>query len=369
MQKKTILSVAATAVVATTIFATPIDAATYKVKKGDSLWRIAQKYNTGVTQLKTLNKLKSTVVFPNQVLTVATAKTSSKATKKPTVKKTVTKSKATGTTSTYKVKSGDSLSKIAAKHKITLKQLIEWNKLKSTVIYPGNVLIVSSKVTTPKKTNTAPKPQPKPVVKPKPVTNPKPSISKPISTTVYTVKAGDSLWKISQTYKIGVEDLKKWNKLKTDSIYVGQKLKISKVAKEVALPTPLPNEVPSDQGDYNVTKLIAEATALFGTPYQFGGSTPVGFDCSGFIFHVFNLAGKDIARYSSEGYYNRSFYVNKPQLGDLVFFENTYKKGISHVGIYAGNNTFIHAGETGVTTSSLTNSYWNQHFDGFKRLY
>ena len=64
-----------------------------------------------------------------------------------------------------------------------------------------------------------------------------------------------------------------------------------------------------------------------GVPYVWAGSTPDGFDCSGFIYYAYNKAGKQMGRYSSEGYYNRSFYVNEPQPGDLVFFENTYKKG------------------------------------------
>jgi len=78
----------------------------------------------------------------------------------------------------------------------------------------------------------------------------------------------------------------------------------------------------------------------------------------------------DISRLSTDGYYNRSFYVNKPQVGDLVFFSGTYRAGISHMGIYVGNNQFIHAGSsTGVTVTSLDNSYWKSHFEGFKRFY
>src|SRR5699024_12556649 len=104
--------------------------------------------------------------------------------------------------------------------------------------------------------------------------------------------------------------------------------------------------------------------------YTWGGSSiSTGFDCSGFIDYAYNKAGKSIGRLSSEGYFNRSHYVNKPKKGDLVFFENTYKKGISHLGIYLGGNKFISAESDGVKVNTLDNPYWSKHFDGYKRFY
>src|SRR5699024_6244898 len=94
----------------------------------------------------------------------------------------------------------------------------------------------------------------------------------------------------------------------------------------------------------NVDKLNKVARAQIGTPYKWAGSTPGGFDCSGFIHYAYSNAGKSGARTSTAGYFDRSFYVNTPQVGDLVFFSGTYKAGISHMGIYIGNNQFIHAG-------------------------
>src|SRR5699024_10438153 len=112
--------------------------------------------------------------------------------------------------------------------------------------------------------------------------------------------------------------------------------------------TPTKNESPSTDISYNVNKLINTAKDQLGTDYLWGGSTTSGFDCSGFIYYAYKNAGMDIKRYSSDGYYNRSYYVNTPKLGDLVFFEGTYKTGISHVGIYIGNDEFIHASSKGV---------------------
>ncbi len=82
----------------------------------------------------------------------------------------------------------------------------------------------------------------------------------------------------------------------------------------------------------NATKLIHTAKGVLGSPYVWGGTTPAGFDCSGFIYYAFSQSGHNISRTSSEGYYDRSYYVKDPQPGDLVFFRDTYKPGISHMG-------------------------------------
>ncbi|MDZ5712758.1 C40 family peptidase [Jeotgalibacillus haloalkalitolerans] len=111
------------------------------------------------------------------------------------------------------------------------------------------------------------------------------------------------------------------------------------------------------------------AMKQLGVPYVWGGSTPDGFDCSGFVYYVFRETGLEISRTNAEDQHARSYYVNPPQAGDLVFFENTYKTGISHVGIYIGNDQFIHANDgDGVQITSLTNSYWQSKLEGFRRF-
>ncbi|MED1675076.1 C40 family peptidase, partial [Pallidibacillus thermolactis] len=183
----------------------------------------------------------------------------------------------------------------------------------------------------------------------------------------YTVRAGDSLWKIANTFSVSVANLKKWNNLSSDTIYVGQSLKIvgGNSTSNNSSSTPQDNIGTS----YNVNKLIEIAKNFIGVPYVWGGSSPAGFDCSGYIYYVYQQAGLNIGRFNAEGYFNRSYYVTSPQLGDLVFFKDTYKKGISHVGIYLGNNEFISATSSGgVKIVSLNNSYWSQHFDSYKRF-
>lgn len=112
---------------------------------------------------------------------------------------------------------------------------------------------------------------------------------------------------------------------------------------------------------------IQHALNLIGTPYKWGGTTTNGFDCSGFLKYVFAKSGINIPRTISEIWdYGR--VVNKPSIGDLVFFE-TYKPGPSHAGIYLGGGRFIHSGSSkGVTISKLSQSYWSKRYLGSKRI-
>ncbi|NSL51017.1 C40 family peptidase [Calidifontibacillus erzurumensis] len=113
--------------------------------------------------------------------------------------------------------------------------------------------------------------------------------------------------------------------------------------------------------------IISHALSLIGTPYMWGGSTPNGFDCSGFIKYVFAKTGVYTPRTISE-IWNYSSDVPNPSIGDLVFFE-TYKPGPSHAGIYLGNGNFIHAGSSsGVKISNLNSKYWKSKYIGSKRI-
>jgi peptidoglycan DL-endopeptidase LytE len=345
--KKTLITVAATAVLSGT-FVADAAASTYKVKSGDSLWAIANKYDTSISKIKDLNNLKSDLIFPNQLLQVSS--TSESTTQKPSV----SQPSKPAATKTYKVVSGDTLIAIANKHNISLAELKTWNNISSYLIYPGQTLVVS-------KSGNVAAPTPTPAPSPTP-----PGESG--SEKVYTVKSGDTLSYIALKYGVSVQELKKWNGLSSDMIYIGQKVKVN------ASKTPAPSDnieenTGSESSTYNANVLLKEAKAQLGKPYVWGGSTTAGFDCSGFIYYAYNKAGLKIGRTSSGGYYNRSYYINNPKPGDLVFFENTYKKGISHLGIYLGNNEFIHAGDNGVEITSLNNSYWKSKFDGFKRFY
>nr|WP_246026098.1 peptidoglycan-binding protein [Peribacillus cavernae] len=115
-------------------------------------------------------------------------------------------------------------------------------------------------------------------------------------------------------------------------------------------------------------KIVSNAKKYMNVPYKWGGSTPSGFDCSGFLVYVFKQSANiSLPRTVSE-IYKKGVRVSSPKVGDLVFFE-TYKPGASHAGIYVGNNQFIHTSSSqGVTISSLSNSYWSPRYLGAKRI-
>lgn len=112
-------------------------------------------------------------------------------------------------------------------------------------------------------------------------------------------------------------------------------------------------------------QILAKATQYLGTPYAYGGASPSGFDCSGFVYYVYGTFGLSVGR-TPEAQYNAGTVVDKASLqpGDIVLFANTYASGISHSGIYAGNGQFIHSpnSRSTVSYSDLTSGYWSEHF-------
>lgn len=118
------------------------------------------------------------------------------------------------------------------------------------------------------------------------------------------------------------------------------------------------------------SQIVATAKKYIGVPYLWGGTTPKGFDCSGFVQYVFNRHGISLPRTTTEQYKVGS-YVSKSKLktGDLVFLQNTYRQGISHVGIYVGDGKMIHASSSkGVVISDLSTSYYTSHYYGARRV-
>ncbi len=118
--------------------------------------------------------------------------------------------------------------------------------------------------------------------------------------------------------------------------------------------------------------LVLNAMGFMGIPYRFGGATPeAGFDCSGFVQYVFRQAAGLVLPRSSFEQIRQGVVVARDELqvGDLVFF-NTMRATASHVGIYIGENRFIHAPSRGKTVEivDITNSYWQARYDGARRL-
>ena len=128
-------------------------------------------------------------------------------------------------------------------------------------------------------------------------------------------------------------------------------------------------EMPPNRNDAKLRNILRAAYSVIGTPYVFGGTTPYGFDCSGFTQYAFARAGVSIPRTADVQYYSgRRVPIDNLRPGDLVFF-TTYEPGASHCGIYLGNGQFIHAGSsTGVTVSSAFTGYWGARYYGACRI-
>ena len=121
--------------------------------------------------------------------------------------------------------------------------------------------------------------------------------------------------------------------------------------------------------NYIARRIITNAMDYLGVPYVFGGTSPYGFDCSGYVQYVFANAGISLPR-TADVQYEVGLPISTTELvaGDLVFF-STYTYGASHVGIYLGDNNFIHASSSrGISIDSLGSSYWSSHYIGARRI-
>lgn len=113
-------------------------------------------------------------------------------------------------------------------------------------------------------------------------------------------------------------------------------------------------------------RLTRSALRFLGVPYVFGGTSRAGFDCSGYVQHVFAMLGMHLPRTADAQFYAGK-RVRQLRPGDLVFFQ-TYAPGPSHVGIYLGHDRFVSASSNGVMVSSLNDPYWANRYIGAKNL-
>lgn len=119
-------------------------------------------------------------------------------------------------------------------------------------------------------------------------------------------------------------------------------------------------------------KLVEVARSMLGTPYRYGGDSPRhGFDCSGLVQYTYQKAGLELPRTTGQQYRSVQHIPSRAlRPGDLIFFSSKSNRFVSHVGIYLGDNRFIHAPSSGkqVSVANLKDRYWRRHFASAGRL-
>ncbi|OPX86733.1 MAG: Murein DD-endopeptidase MepS/Murein LD-carboxypeptidase precursor [Pelotomaculum sp. PtaB.Bin104] len=183
--------------------------------------------------------------------------------------------------------------------------------------------------------------------------------------TFYTVNPGDTLWAISQSYNTSVEQIQALNNLNSSLIFPGQSLII---ANNTDTNQNVPPITLVSRGSSRAGTILDYAKSFIGVPYRYGGTTPKGFDCSGYVQYVFGNFGIDLPRTAVEQY-NFGWGINAKDArpGDIVAFRAGGT--ISHTGIYLGGSNFISStSSSGVMIASINGPYWGDHFFGFSRV-
>ncbi|MBE0427038.1 MAG: LysM peptidoglycan-binding domain-containing protein [Nitrospirae bacterium] len=320
---------------------------TYVIKKGDNPTRIANKFNVKAADIIKLNNLNAHNLRPGTKIKIPSSN------KIDSRNQTLTENQGNSNTaeqgddfSFHIIKKGDTLSSLSMKYSISINELKELNNLKSSKIKIGQRIIVNK-------------------------TNPK----------TYTVQKGDSIYKIAGRFNTGIDELREINGLETDLLKPGQKILLEPLLEQEKNKVALQNEkieeeikkVAGHEKDEELgfdEKLIILAKKLLNIPYRFGGNSLLGIDCSAFVQKVYGFVGINLPRSAREQFHEGN-PVDKEELsiGDLVFFR-TYATFPSHVGIYLGNNLFIHASskKKKVTIDSLETPYFFKRFIGAKRV-
>ncbi len=291
----------------------------------------------------------------------------------------------------YKVKQGDNLARISKKFGVSVEALKETNNLQSDALKPRQLLLI-------------PKSQKTKVVKSKKST--------PAVTASYVVKKGDSLYAIARKTGVSISALREMNHIRGSRLRPGQRLILAKAESRADIAeAPADNVEPADlsalpEGDEmeeedagpvsadelaNTDREKEESTEILGkwespderqlfarvalgflgAPYRFGGSSVRGLDCSAFVKKIYGFFNVILPRTAREqARFGKSISRSELEVGDLVFF-NTRRRAFGHVGIYIGNNEFIHASAgraKAVKVDTLDKPYYNKRFVKAVRL-
>jgi len=295
-------------------------------------------------------------------------------------------------TTHYTVKKGDNLFKIAKKFKVPVNELRETNKLDS------DDLSIGKKLTIPSKKSSAPDKTAKAVKKETTQKTSQAAEKQPVlqekSTTAeggdyeyHVVKKGETPAKIAKKYGLSVRELKQLNHMTSNKLKAGRKLIVGKASdeegkapesdkpiKRINVSEKIEEVKVLSQSDElsNLSatdRLMLFAKKMLNLPYKFGGNGIFGLDCSSFVQKVYGFVGQPLPRSAREQFkVGEDIHKSELQSGDLLFFR-TYASFPSHVGIYIGNNMFIHASSKAkkVQIDSLDAPYYVKRFIGAKR--
>jgi peptidoglycan endopeptidase LytE len=358
---------------------------TYTIKKGDNPYKIAKKFKVKTQDIVKVNNLKPYNLKPGTKITIPSSKKEAphknklaslesphipppeaekkgarvdfKGGKRGFSGEKIETVKRQEDSSYHIVKRGDTLFSISKRYSMSISEVKKINNLRSTRLKIGQKLLVN---------RTGPRD--------------------------YIVQKGDNIWKIARRFNVDPDELKDINDLETNLLNPGQKIFLerdvesepknyesilsqsvrlgSEVSVEDGIKKTSESEAPGLKELSMKERLILFAKKLLDIPYRFGGSSPLGIDCSAYVQKVYSLIGIELPR-SAREQFSEGDPVDKEELsiGDLVFFR-TYASFPSHVGIYLGNNLFIHASSRGkkVTIDSLETPYYLKRFIGAKRL-
>jgi len=306
--------------------------ATHVVRKGDTLGKIARAYHVSVPKIKAANGLDGTRITIGKKLAIPGAKARPKKSKVAASKAdpagaTAAGGAGAGAAQFHTVRKGESLRSIARKHDVTERDLRVLNRLRRKARpRPGTQLIV-------RKSIPAEDLQPGPQL----------ALADPeIAARPRTAEELPSEAELAEAAK----------------------------ASDPAAPAFAASPEAPEAGEPLKDRLLRVAQRMLSVPYRFGGTTLWGLDCSGFVQKAFSFLNLDLPRTAREQF-REGAAVEKADLspGDLVFFR-TYAKYPSHVGIYLGDNRFVHASarERMVTIDSLDRPYYVKRYIGAKRL-
>jgi len=324
----------------------------HRVKPGETLSSIARKYNVPLSTLMKQNSLSSTSVKSGQRILVqkkSLALSSSKKQYRTYKQKYATSTSVASSTSIsyYTVKKGDNLSAITRKTGISVAEIKRLNNLRTNFLTVGQRLKLKAAPVF-----TLPEVEPKPIL--------------PVQEKIYyRVKEGDTLESIAEQFGISAESLRQSNLLGNGPLRKNQILVIPPSDDQQSSETEVedqPHQLTLNE------RLVQEAKRFLETPYRLGGDGWLGIDCSGLVRKVYCAVGLNLPS-SSQDQFRSGIIVSlaEAQPGDLVFFRQGNQ--VDHVGIYIGNNQFIHASslQRKVTIGSLANEYFLKHFAGIRR--